>query len=128
MSNVLMSLSRTRYPPADTNSHLVPIQSGSRRPSIQKRCWFVGFKRRGSFIWKHRKVFLGEALARQVIGVEPLDDRYYQVYFTQFPLGIFDSHTLKMLSRAQHRKVLQKFDKENSTVPSASAPETVEEG
>ncbi|MCH8820496.1 MAG: hypothetical protein IIB03_09295 [Acidobacteria bacterium] len=63
-----------------------------------------------------------------MIGVEPLDDRYYQVYFTQFPLGIFDSHTLKMLSRAQHRKVLQKFDKENSTVPSASAPETVEEG
>lgn len=82
----------------------------------------------GEFYWKHRKVFLGEAFARQVIGVEPLDDRYYQVYFTQLPLGIFDSHTLKMLSRAQHRKVLQRFDKESSTVSSASAPETVEEG
>jgi len=50
-------------------------------------------QKHGEFKWKHQPVFLTESLAGESIGLEPLDDRYFTVYFATFPLGRFDSHT-----------------------------------
>ena len=76
-------------------------------------------QKKGEFYWRHGGVFLGEALAKQTIGLEPMDERYYRVYFITVPLGIFDSNTFKMLSRRQHNKVLKQFAELAPTVPFA---------
>jgi putative transposase len=52
----------------------------------------------GQFSWKHQDVFVSETLVGERIGLEPMDGRWYTIYFAQFPLGRFDSRT-----RAVHR-------------------------
>ena len=47
---------------------------------------------RGAFTWKHQNVFLSKTLSGERIGLLPLDERYYRVYFAAFPLARFDSH------------------------------------
>jgi hypothetical protein len=47
----------------------------------------------GQFSWKHHEVFVSETLRRERIGLEAIDDRWYTIYFAQFPLGRFDSRT-----------------------------------
>jgi transposase InsO family protein len=47
----------------------------------------------GQFSWKHHAVFISETLLGERIGLEPIDDRWYTIYFAQFPLGRFDSRT-----------------------------------
>lgn len=49
---------------------------------------------RGSFSWKHQDVFLSEVLTGERVGLEPVDERYFTVYFAEFPLGRFDSYRL----------------------------------
>jgi len=51
-------------------------------------------QKHGEFNWKHQHVFLTETLAGEPIGLEPIDDRYFTIYFATFPLGRFDSHKL----------------------------------
>jgi transposase InsO family protein len=53
-------------------------------------------QKHGEFNWKHQHVFLSESLARESIGLEAIDERYYTVYFASFPLGRFDSEKLKV--------------------------------
>ena len=50
----------------------------------------------GSFSWNHENVFLSETLGYERIGLLPLDDRYYRVYFADFPLARFDSYRLRV--------------------------------
>jgi len=47
----------------------------------------------GQFSWKHHEVFVSETLRGERIALEPIDDRWYTIYFAQFPLGRFDSRT-----------------------------------
>ena len=51
-------------------------------------------RQRGAFTWKHQNVFLSEVLEGERVGLLPLDERYYEVYFAAFPLARFDSHKL----------------------------------
>lgn len=51
---------------------------------------------RGGFSWKHEKVFLTEALIGEAVGLEPVDERYFTIYFAQFPLGRFDSQQMQV--------------------------------
>ena len=51
-------------------------------------------QRRGEFNWKHQHVFLTETLAGEGIGLEPIDDGYWCVYFPAFPIALFDSEAL----------------------------------
>jgi len=46
----------------------------------------------GNFAWKGQRVFLSETLMGEPIGLLPLDDRNYTVYFAAFPIARFDSH------------------------------------
>jgi transposase InsO family protein len=45
----------------------------------------------GVFTWKHENVFLSKTLSGERIGLLPIDDRYYRLYFAVFPLARFDS-------------------------------------
>ena len=47
----------------------------------------------GQFSWKHHEVFVSETLRGERIALEPIDDRWYTIYFAQFPLGRFESRT-----------------------------------
>jgi transposase InsO family protein len=48
--------------------------------------------RNGDLHWKGRPAYLTEVLAGEVVGLDPLDDRYYEVFFSFVPLGRFDTH------------------------------------
>jgi transposase InsO family protein len=46
---------------------------------------------KGEFRWKKHDVFVSEVLWGERIGLLPVDDRRYTVYFAQFPIAQFDS-------------------------------------
>ena len=46
----------------------------------------------GDFNWKGQRIFLSETLIGEPIGLLPLDERVYTVYFAAFPIARFDSH------------------------------------
>ena len=47
----------------------------------------------GQFMWKNQDVFLSETLLGERIALQPIDDRWYTIYFAEFALGRFDSYT-----------------------------------
>src|SRR6266700_4102072 len=49
-------------------------------------------QKHGEFNWKHCPVFLSEVLYGQRVGLLPIDDRYYRVYFATVPIARFDTH------------------------------------
>ncbi len=51
---------------------------------------------RGAIFWKHEPVFVSETLMGERVGLEPEDDRYWTVYFAEFPIGRFDSRDLRV--------------------------------
>jgi putative transposase len=53
-------------------------------------------RKRGAFTWKHENVFLSEVLEGERVGLLPIDERYYRVYFADFPLARFDSYRLRI--------------------------------
>src|SRR3974390_1270440 len=50
----------------------------------------------GHISWKHRKVFLSDVLIGEPVGLLPLDEHQYEVYFAALPLARFDSHRFCM--------------------------------
>ena len=50
----------------------------------------------GNFCWGNQNVFLSEVLSGEAVGLLPLDDRYYRVYFAAVPLARFDSYELRI--------------------------------
>ena len=66
---------------------------------------------RGGFSWKHESVFLSEALIGEPVGLEPVDERYFTVYFAKFPLGQFDSHQLQVEPLPKKEKSWQHAEK-----------------
>jgi len=51
----------------------------------------------GYFSWKHENVFLSEVLQGERIGLLPLDDRYFTIYFAQSPIARFDRYRLRVV-------------------------------
>ncbi len=62
-------------------------------------------QKRGEFYWRTHRVFLGEAFGGEPIGLEPLDGRYWLVYYTTVALGVFDAHRRRMLTAGEAAKV-----------------------
>jgi transposase InsO family protein len=54
-------------------------------------------QKQGQFRWKSERVFLGTVFQGECVGLLPLDDRYFRVYFAEFPLAWFDSRELRIL-------------------------------
>jgi putative transposase len=50
----------------------------------------------GNFRWKKHDVFLSEVLWGERVGLLPEDDRWFTIYFAQFPLARFDSQKLQV--------------------------------
>ena len=48
-------------------------------------------KHKGHFRWKQRDVFLSEVLWGERVGLLPVDDRWFTIYFAHVPLARFDS-------------------------------------
>ncbi len=48
----------------------------------------------GQFFWRGHDLFLSKALAGERIGLEPLDDRFWCVYFAAFPIAVLDDEEL----------------------------------
>jgi integrase-like protein len=53
-------------------------------------------RRRGHFRWKKYDVFLSEVLWGERVGLLPEDDRWFTIYFAQFPMARFDSQELRV--------------------------------
>jgi len=53
-------------------------------------------RRRGHFRWKKHEVFLSEVLWGEQVGLLPVDDRWFTIYFAQFPIARFDSQQLRV--------------------------------
>jgi hypothetical protein len=49
------------------------------------------------FRWKKQDVFLTEVLWGENVGLLPPDDRWFTIYFAQYPLARFDSHKLAVM-------------------------------
>lgn len=63
----------------------------------------------GHISWKHVSVFLSDVLAGERVGLLPIDERHYEVYFVSTPLARFDSHRLRMQrlpsTKCERRKI-----------------------
>jgi hypothetical protein len=55
----------------------------------------------GQFRWKSERVFLSTVLQGERVGLLANDDRYFVVYFAEFPIALFDSRELKILPLPQ---------------------------
>lgn len=64
-------------------------------------------RRRGHFRWKHRDVFLTEVLWSERIGLLPVDERWFTIYFAQYPIARFDSQELRVMPMSMSRGRLQ---------------------
>jgi putative transposase len=51
----------------------------------------------GQFSWKHQDVFLSETLIGEPVGLLPIDDRFFTIFFAEFPIARFDSCRLRIL-------------------------------
>ena len=81
---------------------------------------------RGVFSWKHQHVFVSETLIGESIGLLPLDDRIYTVYFAVFPIARFDSHKRVILPLPQPKGFFGAAAGEEEESPSP-APHPLEE-
>jgi transposase InsO family protein len=81
-------------------------------------------KSRGHFRWKKQDVFLSEVLWGEPVGLLPVDQDRYTVYFAHVPLALFDARTGKTYRLPRSRRY--------ETTPSGSGaaapePETEEQ-
>jgi putative transposase len=78
------------------------IYSGRVREPEYGSLWHVRrVMEQGQFRWKSQRVFLGTVFQGERIGLLPCDERYFTVYFAQFPVACFDSYQLTILSLSQ---------------------------
>ena len=53
-------------------------------------------QQKGHFRWKNHQIFLSEVLWGERVGLLPVDERWYTVYFAHVPIGRFDSRQLRI--------------------------------
>ncbi len=51
----------------------------------------------GQIRWKKHEVFLSEVLQGERVGLPPLDERCFTIYFAQFAIARFDSYKLRIV-------------------------------
>ncbi len=63
-------------------------------------------------------MFLTEVLIGERVGLFPIDERYWKVYFLQLPIACFDSYQFRMLPLRQHENFDPDEAGEGGTPPS----------
>jgi len=76
---------------------------------------------RGEFSWKKHDVFVSETLEGEPIGLLPVDDRFYTVYFAAFPIARFDSHRLLIVPLTKTDDLLRAGAREGDASPSLAS-------
>ena len=82
-------------------------------------------RRHGHFRWKHHDVFLSEVLWSERIGLLPVDERWFTIYFAQYPIARFDSLELKVRPLSMSRGLTKSSEEEGGAPPSSSAQPAV---
>lgn len=63
----------------------------------------------GEMKWHGEFIYLAQVLAGEPVGLDPIDDRHWRVYFGVMPLAILDSHT-KRLSEISAQPLNRHYD------------------
>lgn len=77
---------------------------------------------KGHFRWRRYDVFVSEVLWGERIGLLPVDDRYYTVYFADLALGTFDSRLGKVAHLPRRQPSLGNADAGEGEVSPSPAP------
>ena len=77
-------------------------------------------RRRGHFRWQKHEVFLSEVLWGERVGLLPVDDRWFTIYFAQFPIARFDSQQLRVTPLSMTRGLSKVREVEGDASPSTS--------
>lgn len=76
----------------------------------------------GAMKWNGTEVFVSDVLEGEYVGLLPLDERYYRMYFLRVPLAVFDTHTLRLVPSAAADKASGRRGPEaGPLLPSASS-------
>src|SRR5229473_1692642 len=67
-----------------------------REPEYAANMLVRSVRRQGHFRWQKYEVFLSEVLWGERVGLLPEDERWYTMYFAQFPIARFDSQELRV--------------------------------
>ena len=110
--------SQREYP-----AHLAEVEYGGAQA---RGGWLIRrVQKHGEFYWKNQSVFMSEVLRGEPIGLEPVDDRYWQAYFGPVKLGVFDSRRRRMLTRLQAKRWACKRGDPPRELPSATLQATL---
>ena len=79
----------------------------------------------GQFFWKNHHVFLSKVLDGERIGLQQVDDRYWCIYFAQFPIAYFDTLLMKTgnlphCDKTKSNGNLEISKKRDSQIPTAT--------
>jgi hypothetical protein len=81
-------------------------------------------KSHGHFRWKKHDVFLTEVLWGERIGLLPVDDRCYTVYFAGVPLARFDSRLMRLMPLPKTENKRKNNSAGGGMPPPAEQPKT----
>jgi transposase InsO family protein len=76
-------------------------------------------QKRGEFYWR-AAVLLSEVLSGEMIGLEPVDGRFWRAYFGPKWLGVFDGHHRRMLAAPEVRRRPELLPRDPQDRPSAA--------
>ena len=79
-------------------------------------------RRKGHFRWKKHDVFLSEVLWSERVGLLPEDERWFTIYFAQYPIARFDSQQLRVTPLPKRGRVRKASGRDGAAAPSLPAP------
>ena len=79
-------------------------------------------QQQGQFRWKSERVFLGTVFEGERVGLLPRDDRYYTIYFGQFPIACLDSRELKIVPLSKDKFSQGNQQEEEGSIPFPCTP------
>jgi hypothetical protein len=85
-----------RTPQAVYRSSPRPYPARVREPEYDTAMKVRRVFKHGQFFWQHHDVFLSKVLYGERIGLLPIDDRYYRVYFATTPIARLDTRRLRI--------------------------------
>ena len=68
------------------------------KPEYDDRMVIRSVRQAGEIKWEGHRIYLGEVLAGENVGLEPISDEHYVVYFCKMPLGVLDDRRRKVWS------------------------------
>lgn len=75
---------------------------------------------KGHFRWKKHEVFVSEVLWGEKVGLLPVDNDLFTVYFAQFPIARFDSRHAFLMPLPKTGSFIESEAKEGGAPPSSA--------